>query len=282
MGMPSMFSLSLFHPVIAVVILNAIKLIARKSSRASRMVDSGRAKFWSQLLSSVIIFVFTVIKNYQSQPPSFFGLLNVSSCNDSSIKAKFKHFIKTSHPDKTGVSSEDFSATKSMFEILKDPQKCTSYDIFGLEQGDIKKIPKTDREFFDHYLIESSIFYGFCLIFFIVLPYFSKSIDDLCESFLIITGAYCLELDGIFLHRNGIMGTVLGQLSIFLRPMSVGEIRSLIRSCVIPTLVLISNVRPIFFGDNPMSPQERREKLKYIYQTVKSLRMPSDAPHTLS
>mgnify|MGYP002788533827 CR=1 FL=1 len=222
------------------------------------------------ILAAFVVLAYSVYENYRKRKPSLFAAYNICGCGDQSIKEKYRLFIKSNHPDKSKMPAWNFGDIKASFEVLKDLEKCSIYDVFGFPSDDPTVVSRPIRELFEQFLIETGLFYGGCIVFFFIFSLYRFRSNELYEVlFAILFGVYC-EMDAIAFYRSGLCGSVLKITRSIIGDLALFELRSFLRSSLVPILLFINNVINQF-RTKRLSDTDKRERLRCIHKSLKNI-----------
>lgn len=240
---------SIFPPLLAPR-LHALLVIARsKLGRASTITASDiiREKKACHALVLAMILVVMVGRNVWQSEKSFFREMGYKiGCEDKRIRREYHLYLKRFHPDKAREVPVDFEYKKSMFELLKDHDRCIKYDIFGVERGDVKVVPKTEKEWFTTFMIETGVFYAAAFALFFGLPVFFRPSDEFLEALLFFLLAMIFDIEGVVNYRSGIVGFFLSVVEKFTGHLSLFEARGMLRSTIFTIMIFCRHMKALF------------------------------------
>lgn len=209
-------------------------------------------------LSIILLGVF-VHAIFTHQKSLFLEMGFKNGCQDPKIKSEYRKFLKSFHPDKIGVVDDAFIKRKLLFDAIKDEDKCIKYDIFGIFNVGDKAIDRSEKECFEHYMMESLVFYMMSFTIFFGFS-FTKDINSSIEPIVIFVLALIFDLDGVIYYRNGMIGKLLAPLAKIFGVISIFEFRTFMRSIIFNVLIYVRHLKQTFSRPK-ISPAEKHTLL---------------------
>ena len=265
-GFTSLFLWNLLPPILTPIVAKIYGFVGRRLF--SNFVTDGninRHRTICRVLTLSVILLGVVINAIIKHESSLFLEMGLQSgCKDPKIKSEYRKFLKESHPDKIGATSDDFMRKKLKFDAIKNEERCIMYDTFGTFKVGDKLVDRTDKETIEHCLMEAFMFYAMTFMVFFGLS-LNKKYEQSVEALVVFSLALVLDLDGIVFYRNRVTGKLLKFLSWFIGQVSISDFRLFVRSILFSLLIYIRQVKQLF-SPPALTQDDKRTLLKTFNQ----------------